>query len=68
MERIDRNTARFSADVYDSGELLPWIRTFIRRITEIHFSEPEAEARFRDDLDEMYRLYGLADEGGEAEP
>jgi len=67
VERIDRNTARFSADVYDSGELLPWIRTFIRRITEIHFSEPEAEARFRDDLDEMYRLYGLADEGGEAE-
>jgi len=67
VERLDSGTARFSADVYDSSELVPWIRTFIRRITEIHFSEPEVEARFRGDLDEMYRLYDLTDEGKEGE-
>ena len=60
--RIDKNTARFSADVYDSSELIPWIRTFIRRITEIHFSEIEVEKLFRDDLDDMFRLYGLEEE------
>ena len=63
IERIDANTIRFSADVYDSTELIPWIRTFIRRITDIHFSDAGIEKQFRDDIHEMYRLYGIdADE------
>ena len=65
MERIDGNTSRFSAEVYDASEMIPWIRTFICRITEISFSDPGTEAQFRGDLEEMYRLYGL--EGGEGE-
>ena len=65
VEMIDRNTARFSAEVTDSSELIPWIRTFIRRITDIRFSEPDVEARFRSDLDEMYRLYGIGGADGE---
>lgn len=63
VERIDGNTSRFSAEVYDASEMIPWIRTFICRITGISFSDPGTEAQFRRDLDEMYRLYGL--EGGE---
>ena len=63
VERIDGNTSRFSAEVYDASEMIPWIRTFICRITEIHFSDPGTEEQFRRDLEEMYRLYGL--EGGE---
>ena len=63
---LDNHTARFSADVYDSSELVPWIRTFIRRITEIHFSNPELDRQFREDLNAMYRLYGL-DENREEE-
>lgn len=35
VELLDSCTARFSAEVYDSAELLPWIRTFICRITAI---------------------------------
>lgn len=65
VERIDGNTSRFSAEVYDASEMIPWIRTFICRITEISFSDPGTEAQFRGDLEEMYRLYGL--EGGEGE-
>jgi hypothetical protein len=57
------HTSRFSADVYDASELVPWIRTFICRITEISFSDKELEQKFRNDLKEMYALYGL--EGGE---
>lgn len=64
VERIDRNTSRFSADVYDASELVPWIRTFICRITDIHFSDTSLETRFREDLKTMYRLYGL--EGGDS--
>jgi DNA-binding transcriptional ArsR family regulator len=57
------HTSRFSADVYDASELIPWIRTFICRITEISFSDKELEQQFKNDLEEMYALYGL--EGGE---
>ncbi len=63
VEKISENSSRFSADVYDAMEMLPWIRTFICRITCFECSNKEIEARFRDDLLRMYRMYGL--EGGE---
>lgn len=63
VERIDAHTSRFFADVYDCAELIPWIRTFICRITDISFSDKEIEARFLQDIRDMYELYGL--EGGE---
>lgn len=59
VDRIDGNTSRFSADVYDCGELVPWIRTFICRIEEIHFSDKELEDQFKKDIKEMYLLYGI---------
>ena len=60
---LDEHHCRFFAEVFDSNELLPWIRTFICRITDLHFSNQETQARFRQDLREMYELYGL--EGGD---
>ncbi len=62
VEKLDEHTCRFSADVYDSGELIPWIRTFTGRIENIECSNKIYENRFRMDLQSMYRLYGL---GGE---
>lgn len=58
---LDENTSRFSADVYDASELIPWIRTFICRITEIHISNEKLEKQFREDIKAMYALYGLED-------
>lgn len=63
VEKISGNSSRFIADVYDALEMLPWIRTFICRITRFSCSNPDIEARFREDLSQMYRMYGL--EGGE---
>ena len=60
VERIDKNTSRFYAEIFDSNELIPWIRTFICRITDISFSNKTIEKQFKKDLDEMYALYGLA--------
>ncbi len=57
VEVIDANTARFSADVYNVTELIPWVRTFICRITEIHISDEAIERRFLDDIQKMYRMY-----------
>ncbi len=64
-EKIDENTYRFTADVYDANEMIPWIRTFICRITEIKFSNLETEKRFKEDIESMYRMYGIGEEESE---
>lgn len=61
IEKLDDNTYRFKADVYDISELIPWIRTFICRITDIHFSNRTLEKRFKRDVEEMYRMYGITE-------
>ena len=63
VERLSEDTARFSADVYDASEMIPWIRTFICRLTELHFSDPLLQEHFLHDLQEMAEMYGV--EGGE---
>ncbi|MBQ7671221.1 MAG: WYL domain-containing transcriptional regulator [Clostridia bacterium] len=63
VERIDDSTSKFSADVYDARELMPWIRTFICRITELHCSNKAVEDHFMDDFNRMCEMYGV--EGGE---
>ena len=55
--------ARFSADVYDASEMIPWIRTFICRITELHISNAQLEENFLRDIRAMQAMYGV--EGGE---
>lgn len=62
VEFTDDTHCRFSADVCDVSEMIPWIRTFICRITDLSFSDREAEERFKNDLKAMYRLYGLEDD------
>ncbi len=64
VEHLPDNRSRFSAWVYDSGELIPWIRTFLCRITEYRFSNEEWQRRFADDLDDMYGMYGISGEEG----
>lgn len=59
IEKIDDFTYKFTADVYDSSEMTPWIRTFICRITDLRFSNRTVENRFKKDLDKMYRMYGI---------
>lgn len=67
VEHLDDHTSRFSADVFDASEVIPWIRTFICRITEIHFSNRELEVQFQRDLQEMYALYGIGEDAPETD-
>ena len=55
---IKDGLARFEADVYDSMELLPWMRTYIGRITRVSFSNIEVEKRFKNDVKLMAEMYG----------
>ena len=62
VEKLDEHTYRFSAEVYDPGELVPWMRTFLCRITDVRFENRALERRFKADLRAMYRLYGVGKE------
>jgi len=65
VEKLDKNTSRFTADVWDANEMIPWIRTFICRIIDIRFTNKKLEKNFKNDIRQMYALYGL--ESGDAE-
>lgn len=65
VEKLDAHTYRFRADVYDSSEMLPWIRTFLCRIEKMNFSNRSVENRFKKDFEDMCRIYGL-EEGAQA--
>lgn len=62
VERPDAQTCRFSADVYDAYELLPWLRTFIGRIVELKCTNRFVMDAFREDLARMEALYGGDDD------
>ena len=64
VEKMDENHYRYIADVFDTTEMLPWIRTFISRITKMNFSNRTAENIFKEDIREMYRMYGIDGGGG----
>lgn len=61
VEKIDNTTYHFVADVYDTLELVPWIRTFICRIIKIDFSNKKIEKKFKKDIKTMLKMYDIYD-------
>lgn len=57
IRKLDDTHYRFAADVIDALELLPWIRTFLSRITALHCSNQSVEERFKTDLRKLYEMY-----------
>jgi DNA-binding transcriptional ArsR family regulator len=49
---------RFSADVKDAAEMIPWIRTFIGRIVDLRCSSGAVVKTFREDIKAMETMYG----------
>ena len=58
VEQIDDETWKFTADVYDASEMMPWLRTFIGRIVKLECSNENITRLFREDLEKMRSLYG----------
>lgn len=49
---------KFSADVYDAWELMPWLRTFIGRISSLTCSNKKVEQQFWSDYAALAEMYG----------
>ena len=64
IEHLGNDLYRFTADVYDSAEMLPWIRTFIGRIVSFECSNEQTSRTFFSDLQDMNDIYGT---GGETD-
>ena len=60
--QIDDCHYQFQIDVYDSNELLPWIRSFICRLTKLRFSNRSVENSLKEDIERMYIMYEIGDE------
>ncbi len=65
VEKLDELTYKFVADVYDTSELVPWMRTFICRITDMKLTNKVLEKQFKSDIEEMYRTYSIGGEVAE---
>jgi DNA-binding transcriptional ArsR family regulator len=63
VESLGGNLYRFTADVYDATEMIPWLRTFIGRIVSLECSNKYVCERFSNDLRELNAMYegGVAD-------
>jgi Predicted transcriptional regulator len=58
LSKVDESTYRYEITVYDTTEMLPWLRTFIGRIISLECSNKAVERTFYHDLEELYSLYG----------
>ncbi len=59
VTKIARNTYLYEIQVFDCNEMLPWARTFIGRILSLECTAKSVEKRFYNDLETMYRMYGI---------
>lgn len=58
VEQLSATEWRFFADVYDAQELLPWLRTFIGRISVLTCSNKRVERQFWADISSLSAMYG----------
>ena len=58
VEQLDEEHWRFSADVYEAFEMLPWLRTFTGRVTDLQCTDKRVITRFWKDFDELTQMYG----------
>ncbi|MDR0434935.1 MAG: WYL domain-containing protein [Gracilibacteraceae bacterium] len=58
VTQTSENEWTFTADVYDAWELMPWLRTFIGRISSLTCSNKKVEQQFWTDYAAFAAMYG----------
>lgn len=61
--RLGTNAFLYSRTVFDSNEMLPWIKTFIGRIESFEGTNPAVVRRFYSDMRRMRDMYCARHEG-----
>ena len=56
VTRLDETHYSFTAELFDPGEIMAWLKTYIGRITSFESSQTE-ERRFFSDIARMHRMY-----------
>lgn len=64
IERQGEDIYKFTAEVYDAVEMIPWIRTFTGRIVSVKCSNKSVEDILREDLRAMLEMYGAGGDEG----
>lgn len=59
ITKIDENTYRFTADVFDAYEMVPWIRSFFGRVKRVKCSNEEVMNQLKVDIVKMAKQYGV---------
>lgn len=57
VSKVDEETYRFSADVLDAYEMMPWIRTFFGRIKAIRCDNGDVKNQIKIDMVKMLKQY-----------
>jgi len=57
ITRVDDETYKFSADVYDAFEMVPWIRTFFGRIKAVRCNNKEVVNQLKFDIVKIAKQY-----------
>jgi hypothetical protein len=58
LSKVDETTYKYEISVYDTIEMIPWLRTFIGRILSIECDNKSVVRTFYTDLDTLYSMYG----------
>lgn len=57
IQKLANGDYKFTAEVYDASEMVPWIKTFTGRIVEIKCSNERVEKQIKEDFEMMKRIY-----------
>lgn len=55
---VDETTYKFEISIYDTTEMIPWLRTFIGRILSLQCDNKAVVRTFYDDLNSLNSIYG----------
>ena len=59
VTQLENGDWKYSAEVFDATEMVPWIRTFTGRIVSVKCTNKRVEETIRDDIRAMYEMYGI---------
>lgn len=57
ITRVSDNTYSYSTQVFDTNEMMPWVKTFIGRIIFIEGTNKQVINKFHQDIGRMKRMY-----------